>query len=386
MPMLRRFRGKIVLISLLATLALVAASCQGAVSSTPSSDPASPSPAPTATVAPAPTAAEPPPAPPATVSPPVVVVASTADKSIPEIVELLSPSVVHIQTEAVQIDAFNRPIPAGGVDTGEIIDVKGYILTNNHVVEGAQRIIVTLRDDRVFEARIIGRDPATDLAVIQIDADNLVPIKFGRSSDLRIGDPVIAIGHALDLPGGPTVTGGLVSALERSIDISPTVTIRHLIQTDAAINPGNSGGPLVNIRGEMIGINTAKTPGADGIGFAIALDPSLALIDQLIENGRVERGFLGVSIANITEALAMNQGLAVDEGLLIVSVDPGSPANRAGLSEGDIIVSLAGVEINNLADLERVLLENLPGMTVEVEYFRGAGRESSEITLGARPG
>ena len=323
---------------------------------------------------------------PATVSPPVVVVASTADKSIPEIVELLSPSVVHIQTEAVQIDAFNRPIPAGGVGTGEIIDVKGYILTNNHVVEGAQRIIVTLRDDRVFEARIIGRDPATDLAVIQIDADNLVPIKFGRSSDLRIGDPVIAIGHALDLPGGPTVTGGLVSALERSIDISPTVTIRHLIQTDAAINPGNSGGPLVNIRGEMIGINTAKTPGADGIGFAIALDPSLALIDQLIENGRVERGFLGVSIANITEALAMNQGLAVDEGLLIVSVDPGSPANRAGLSEGDIIVSLAGVDLNNLADLEQVLLENLPGMTVEVEYFRGAGRESSEITLGARPG
>ena len=193
---------------------------------------------------------------------------------------------VHILTEAVRLDQFNQPFPARGVGTGEIIDEQGHVLTNNHVIEGAETILVTLSDGRAFEAELIGGDAILDLAVLRIVAENLVPISIGKSSALRVGDSVIAIGHALNLPGGPTITGGWVSALNRSIDVSPTITMRNLIQTDAAINPGNSGGPLINLDGEMVGISTAKLPSGEGIGFAIAIDPAMPLIEELIANGR----------------------------------------------------------------------------------------------------
>lgn len=306
-------------------------------------------------------------------------------KSIVDIVADLTPSVVHIQTEIVQIDSFNRAVPGRGVGTGEIISGEGHILTNNHVIEGAERIIVTLADDRVFEGELIGRDPATDLAILKIEADGLVPIQFGNSAELKVGDPVLAIGHALDLPGGPTVTGGLVSALNRSIDISPTTTIRDLIQTDAAINPGNSGGPLVDRDGLMVGINTAKVPTADGIGFSIAIDESRVLIAELISEGRIDRGFLGVSVSNVTEALAMSQRLSVSKGAFVVSVVPDSPAETAGLKQGHIIVRLAGQEVTKSADLATILTDYRHGATVLIEYVHGANRQTAKITLGSRP-
>ena len=305
--------------------------------------------------------------------------------STPDIIQLLSPSVVHIQTEAVQLDFLNRPVPSGGVGTGEIIDEKGHILTNNHVVEGAERILVTLSDGRAFEAELVGRDPSTDLAVVRIDAKDLVPIAIGQSSDLRVGDPVIAMGQALDLPGGPTVTGGLVSALDREIPVSETITIRNLIQTDAAINPGNSGGPLVNQRGEMVGINTAKIQTGEGIGFAIAIDSAKPLIAELIEKGRVERGFLGVSAVNITEALALNNDLPVSDGVGIVSVAPGSPAEDAGLMPLDIIVGMSGREIGNLTDLGEVLIGYKEGSRVDVEFYREDVKMVVTVILGERP-
>ncbi len=242
--------------------------------------------------------------------------------NIPEIIKALGPSVVHIQSEAVRLDQFNQPIPVRGVGTGEIIDEQGHILTNNHVIDGAKTILVTLSDGRALEAELIGGDAALDLAVLRIDAENLVPIPMGSSSTLQVGDSVIAIGHALNLPGGPTITGGWVSALNRTIDVSPTISMRNLIQTDAAINPGNSGGPLININGEMIGINTATLPSAEGIGFAIAIDSAMPQIEELIAVGKISRGFFGVSVVNITAALARNAGLPVTSGVGIVSVAP----------------------------------------------------------------
>lgn len=296
-----------------------------------------------------------------------------------EIVKRLRPSVVRVQTELIRRDLFGRPIPDTGVGTGEILDKQGHILTNSHVVEGAERILVTLRDNRTTEATLVGKDPSTDLAVLRITAENLAPITMGRSSELEVGEPVIAIGHALDLRGAPTVTGGLISALGRSIDLTQNTTVRNLIQTDAAINPGNSGGPLVNMRGEMIGVNTAKIQAGEGIGFAIAIDPALRVVRELIAKGSIERGFVGISVANVTE------GLVVTEGVIVVQVQSGSPAKQAGLQTGDIIVELGGKPIRNVSDLEAILMDYGAGKTVNIHYFRDSSRKKVDITLSRRP-
>jgi len=310
-------------------------------------------------------------------------------RTIPEIIAELTVSVVHIQTEAVRLDEFNRPSPGVGVGTGEIIDDQGHILTNNHVIAGAERILVTLSDGRVFEAELIGGDSTLDLAVLRIEAEGLVPIPIGKSSNLAVGDQVIAIGHALNLPGGPTITGGWVSALDRTIDVSQAVTMQNLIQTDAAINPGNSGGPLINrVDGKFVGINTARLPSAEGIGFAIAIDTALPIIKELIANGRIDRGFLGVSTVNITDALARNFDLPVTSGAGILSVVPDSPADKAGLRERDIIVAMAGKTVSNVAELDSILIGYREGNSVEVEFFRFREDTSRKVTLtlAARPG
>ena len=323
-----------------------------------------------------------------TATPTLIPTSSPVTRTIPEIIKDLTPSVVHIQTEAVQLDQFNRPSPGVGVGTGEIIDGEGHVLTNNHVIAGAERILVTLSDGRALEAELIGGDAILDLVVVRIEAEGLVPIPIGKSSNLAVGDQVIAIGHALDLPGGPTITGGWVSALDRTLDVSQTVTMQNLIQTDAAINPGNSGGPLVNRDGKFVGINTAKLPSGEGIGFAIAIDPAMPLIKELIDHGKIDRGFLGVSTVNITQALSKNFDLPVTFGAGIISVVPDSPADKVGLRERDIIVAMAGKTVNNVAELDSILIGYLAGNSVEVEFFRfreGTSRKVT-VTLAARPG
>ena len=311
-------------------------------------------------------------------------VAPNLFENMPAIVRLITPSVVHIQTEAVQLDMFNRQTPTVGVGTGEIIDDQGHILTNNHVVAGSQRILVTLSDGRAFVAELLGGDAAFDIAVLRIDAEGLVPIPLGQSSTLQVAEQVIAIGHALDLPGGPTVTGGWVSALDRTLDVSPTITMRNLIQTDAAINPGNSGGPLIDENGEMVGINTARLQGGEGIGFAIAIDPITPLIQEIIETGKIARGFLGISPINITQALALNFNLPVSMGVGVGSVVPGSPADQAGLQTRDIIVGVAQQVVDVYADLDRALVDYRTGSTVEIEFFRGDEKRKTTVTLGDR--
>ncbi|MGQ9573230.1 MAG: S1C family serine protease [Dehalococcoidia bacterium] len=304
-----------------------------------------------------------------------------------EIVRLLRPSVVHILIEGTTFGVFGQPIPTEGVGTGFIIDNEGHIVTNNHVVfidgeRPARSITVTLSDGRQFQAILVGGDRATDLAVLKIDADNLTPAKLGDVDELEVGEDVVAIGHALDLPGGPTVTRGVVSAKDRLIQEDPYM-IPGAIQTDAPINPGNSGGPLVNMYGEVVGITTQVIRGtAEGIGFAISIDTAKPIVEELIEKGRVQRGYLGVTLINITPSIAKEFGLPVDSGVGIGFVQSGSPADRAGLRTGDVIVRAAGEEIRNSGDLLKVLTDYRAGETVTIEYYRGNQLQQTEVTLG----
>jgi serine protease Do len=305
----------------------------------------------------------------------------------PEIVALLRPSVVHILIEGTTFGVFGQPIPAEGVGTGFIIDNDGHIVTNNHVVfvdgeRPARSMTVTLSDGRKFQGSLVGGDRATDLAVLKIDADNLTPASLGDTAELQVGDDVVAIGHALDLPGGPTVTRGVVSAKERLIQEDPFM-IPGAIQTDAPINPGNSGGPLVNAYGEVVGITTAVIRGtAEGIGFAISIDTAKPIAEELIDKGRVERGYLGINLIDITPTIAEEFDLPVDSGVGIGSVEDGSPADRGGLRAGDIIVRAAGEEIRNSGDLLSVLTDYRAGETVTVEYYRDGEVAEAEVTLG----
>ncbi|MCH8921510.1 MAG: trypsin-like peptidase domain-containing protein [Chloroflexi bacterium] len=327
----------------------------------------------------------------ATMAPPTPQVDNTlGDKEplyAPDVVEELTPSVVHILSEAATLDVFGQVTPTRGVGTGFIIDEEGHIVTNNHVItvdggQPAQQITVTLSDGRQFQARIVGRDPPSDLAVLQIDADGLTPVELGSSEALQVGDDVLAIGNALDLPGGPTVTKGVVSAKGRLIQ-QDGITIPDVIQTDAAINPGNSGGPLVNRFGQVVGITTAVIRGdAEGIGLVISIDSARPIVEELIEEGQVKRGLLGVTITEITPSLAESFGLAVDRGIGLRDVSDGGPADEAGLQPGDIIVELGGEEISNSGDLFNVLAENRAGDTVTVEFYRDGSLESAEVTLG----
>lgn len=303
------------------------------------------------------------------------------------LVERLRPSVVHILSEAASLDDFGQLVPSSGVGTGFIIDKEGHIVTNNHVVsidggEAAEEITVTLDDGREFSATIVGRDPPTDVAILKIEADELTPLELGESSELLVGEDVVAMGNALNLPGGPTVTKGVVSALGRLIQESD-VTIPDAIQTDAAINPGNSGGPLVDSRGRVVGITTAVIRGnAEGIGLAISIDSARPIIEELIRDGRVKRGKLGVTIVAITSSLATQFGLAVDSGVGLRAVDSGGPADGAGLVQGDIIVELGGVEIQTTGDLFRALTQHRAGDVVEIRYFHDGTKESGQVTLG----
>jgi serine protease Do len=219
---------------------------------------------------------------------------------------------------------------------------------------------------------------------LQIDATNLTPAELADSSSLQVGDDVVAIGNALDLPGGPTVTRGVASAEDRQIDEDQCgVSIPGAIQTDAAINPGNSGGPLINVEGDVVGITTAVISGAEGVGFAISSATAGPIIQQLIANGRVDRGFLGVSVVAVTSSLAQQLNLSVDQGVAIRQVQAGGPADSAGLERGDVITQLAGKDMATTGDLFQVLMEHEAGERVDVTYYRQGQAQHGEVTLGS---
>lgn len=272
-----------------------------------------------------------------------------------------------------------RQMSAG---SGVIVDAsEGYVLTNNHVIENADDIRVTLRDNRSFEAELIGRDPATDIAVLRIDPDDLTEVPLGNSEDLLVGDFVVAIGNPFGL--GQTVTSGIVSALGRS-GINPE-GYEDFIQTDASINPGNSGGALITLDGKLIGINTAiiapNGGGNVGIGFAVPVNMALGIMDQLVEFGEVQRGRLGVIIQDLTPDIAQALGVEADTGAIISSVEPGTPADEAGLAAGDVIVAVNDETVEGSSDLRQKIGLRRPGDEVEIAYLRDGGRETTQVTL-----
>jgi putative serine protease PepD len=303
----------------------------------------------------------------------------------------VEPGVVAINTRGLSSGgAFNDIVPQQGAGTGMIISPDGVVLTNAHVISNATNIqVTTAADNKSHPATLLGSDTTADVAVIKMQGvSGLTPVKLGRSSTLKVGDDVVAIGNALALPGGPTVTTGIVSALDRSIDAG-NESLEHMIQTDAAINPGNSGGPLVNAAGEVVGMNTAVSSDAQNIGFAIAIDTVKPIADQLkTGKGTVNSGggaFLGVSSTTVTPDVQQRFGITADKGALVIDVTPGSGAAGAGLRQGDVITNFGGAGITSSDDLGTAVRKHKVGDKVQVTWLRSGQKQSATVTLGNRP-
>lgn len=315
-----------------------------------------------------------------------------------------SPGVVHITSTAMAYDVFFNPVPQKGSGTGFIVDDRGYILTNNHVVEEADSLEVTLTDKSKVSAKLIGRDPSNDLAVIKISVprEKLFPLKLGSSDALQVGQMAIAIGNPFGLDR--TVTRGVVSSMGRTLRSGSGRQIRGIIQTDAPINPGNSGGPLLNSRGEVIGINSAiYTPsgGSVGIGFAIPIDTAKRLLPQLIAKGRISHPWLGVAGLDITSEVASALKLPVRQGIVVMQVSPKGPVDRAGIRGstrkarvgnmlvgvgGDIIVAVEGRKVTSIDDLTAFLDgERKVGDQVKIEVLRDGRPLALSVRLGELP-
>ncbi len=277
----------------------------------------------------------------------------------------------------------SRSVPRSALGSGAIVRANGYIVTNNHVVENADEVVVHFFDGTELPGEIVGTDPFADLAVIKVDAEQLPYLGYGDAPALRVGQWVIAVGSPLQQSLSNTVTAGIISALGRSQQINQ---LENFIQTDASINPGNSGGPLVNLRGQLIGINTAiatRTGGFQGIGFAIPVDIVENVVDQLIDTGEVERGFLGVSFGPISQSYARALDVPVGSAQ-VSSVQDGSAAADAGIEAGDVIVSVNGDELRNSSDLLSIVANRRPGEELRLTYLRGEDRRTTNVTLGAR--
>ena len=301
-----------------------------------------------------------------------------------QVVRRVSPSVVNVRADlGVGDDAEG---------TGFVIRSDGIVVTNWHVVERSLGIRVITADGDRLEGRVIGGDANADLAVVRVRSDEDLPtVPLGRSGDLRLGEEVVALGFALGLEGGPTVTSGIVSALGRTITAGdPNIpegerTYEDVIQTDAAINPGNSGGPLVDLNGQVVGINTAGAGAAENIGFAIAIDRARPIIEQAMENPDAPASFLGVTTETVTPGLAVVEGLGADRGVVVRALAPGGPAEEAGVQVGDVIVAIDGGDVANNEDLQELLLQHRPEEEVTVTVVRGSDTEDITVTLGVRP-
>jgi S1-C subfamily serine protease len=320
------------------------------------------------------------------------------------IYEQLNEAVVNITTETVAINWFLEPVPQeGSSGSGSIIDTRGYVLTNNHVIEDAYKVFINLADGSQFEGEVIGTDPENDLAVLKFNPPQGIQLKtipFGDSSGLRVGQKVAAIGNPFALER--TLTVGIVSGLGRPIQTSRQNIIRNMIQTDASINPGNSGGPLLDSRGRMIGINTmiySPTGGSVGIGFAVPVNTAKRVVAELIEFGKVRRGWIDASVVQLFPALVRYAELPVSQGLLVSRTQRNGFAERAGIRQGtepirygstviyiggDVITMVDGIKVNTLADLYSALEDNKPGERISVEVNRSGKNVSMDVILADR--
>ena len=290
-------------------------------------------------------------------------------RAVVEAVEKVSPSVVHIQVTGRRSGRENE-----GIGSGFIFAPDGFVLTNSHVVRGAARMDAVLMDGRRLAADLVGDDPDTDLAVVRLHDSGLPPARLGDSDHLKVGQMAIAIGNPLGFQY--TVTAGVVSALGRSLRSQSGRLIDNIIQTDAALNPGNSGGPLISSRGDVIGVNTAIILGAQGLCFATPINTAQYVVPRLIRDGRIRRGWLGIGGQNtkVPPHAAHVLGLRAESGVLVISVEPGSPAEKAGFQERDLLVELDGQPISSIDDLHRQLTEERIGKTAEIVVVRHSER------------
>jgi len=292
--------------------------------------------------------------------------------------------VVNINTIRLFHDVYYRVVPVKGMGSGTIIDSKGFILTNNHVVQGAEKIEVTLASGEVLAGNLVGTCASTDIAVVKVGQEGLPAAELGDSDKLRVGQRVFAIGNPFGLAGGPSVTAGVISAVHRSIR-SKRGVFEDLVQTDAAINPGNSGGPLVDVNGRVVAINTAIIPFAQGIGFAIPINSARKCSDEIIRFGRVVRPWLGISGLKVTPELAAYYGLPVEKGVLIVEIMPNGPAEKAGLAKGDIIIGLNNSPVHSINELQSLIQRRKIGEKVTILLVRGRRRFIVELVLEKTP-
>lgn len=314
--------------------------------------------------------------------------------------KIANPAVVHIKTTGSRsrdiqeysspfdffgfpFDKFDRYIPSEATGSGVILTSNGYIVTNNHVIDGGSNYEITLYDNRKFDAKLVGKDPSTDLALLKIEAEGLPYLKFGDSDKIEVGEWVVAVGNPFNLTS--TVTAGIVSAKGRNINIlNDKYKIESFIQTDAAVNPGNSGGALVTLTGELIGINTAiasRTGSYAGYSFAIPSRIVQKVVNDLMEFGKVQRGFLGVSIQDLNAKLAEEYGINRTKGVYIAGVNPGSGAEQAGIQKGDVIYKINDIEVNNSAEMQEQIGRLRPGDKVKVTYLRNNKEYTVQVTL-----
>jgi serine protease Do len=317
-------------------------------------------------------------------SPPI-----TSSISLPDLASVIAkvrPSVVAINTKVPTLSIFGGSFTQEGAGSGWIIDSSGLIVTNNHVVEGANSISVTLEDGRDFLAETVRTDRVSDLAIVKINAQSLPPaIKVGDSSKLRVGDWVIAIGNSLGQ--GISATKGIVSALGVSVAADSGETLYDLIQTDAAINPGNSGGPLVNLAGEVIGINSIKVAqvGVEGMGYAISTKVAVPIIDALVKTGYVTRPWMGVGLYAVDQTVVIRYRLAVNKGVLVTQVSNNSPAAKAGIKPGDVITAVESKDVATVDEFTKTIRSYNIGQTVRITYWRGNSQTNADVILAQAP-
>jgi len=310
-----------------------------------------------------------------------------ANTSYSTSVQIATPSVVNIYTQVIQkknLNKQNETKHSINLGSGVIATKDGFILTNHHVIQNAQSIVIALNDGRRTEAKLIGSDPSTDLAVLKIDLPNLPNIKMGDSNNVFVGDLILAIGNPFGI--GQTVTAGIISAKGRnSIGLN---TYENFLQTDAAINPGNSGGALVNLRGELIGISSAiysSSGGSQGIGFATPVDDALDVLTDIIKNGEVVRGYLGMDAQKITQSLARNLSLPSNHGLLVNDISKESPAEKAGIEVGDIILKINSNPSEDPLKTRRLIASLKPGTNISLVGIRGQQSYQTNVVLEKQP-
>lgn len=306
------------------------------------------------------------------------------ENAVLDTIEKVSKSVVNISTVKLVHNIFYQAVPVGGMGSGTIIDANGLILTNNHVVGGAEKIDVTLWNNQVLEGTIAGSCAVHDIAVVKVKGKYLQSAQLGDSDKLRVGQHVYAIGNPFGLVGGPSVTSGVVSAINRTIE-SERGLIENLVQTDASINPGNSGGPLVDMAGKVVAINTAIIPYAQGIGFAIPINSAKSCTNDIVTQGATRRPWLGIVGLSITQEIARYYCLPVDHGILVTKVAEGSPAEAAGMADGDIILEIGNVELCRIEDLVAQVHKRKVGENVRIFALCNGREHFFELKLSEAP-